>query len=85
MCEKLDIFSAPLAPRILEKCLASDRIVIDTVVSTYCSHTRLHRQSVILEWDLGLRASSATVALAFIDSSEVGICWRNNLSSLYVS
>jgi transposase len=30
--------SAPLPPRIIEKCLASDQIVIDTVVSKYCNH-----------------------------------------------
>jgi hypothetical protein len=32
-CEELGVVSAPLPPRIIEKCLASDRIVIDTVVS----------------------------------------------------
>jgi len=31
-CEDLGVISAPLPPRIIEKCLASDRIVIDTVV-----------------------------------------------------
>ena len=48
-CEELGVVSAPLPPRIIEKCLASDRIVIDTVVSKYCNHTPLHRQSVILK------------------------------------
>jgi transposase len=38
-CEDLGVVSAPLPPRIIEKCLASDRIVIDTVVSKYCDHT----------------------------------------------
>ena len=37
-CEELGVVSAPLPPRIIEKCLASDRIVIDTVVSKYCNH-----------------------------------------------
>jgi hypothetical protein len=41
--------------------LASDRIVIDTVVSKYCNHTPLHRQSVILERDSGLEISRATL------------------------
>ena len=45
----------------IEKCLASDRIIIDTVVSKYCNHTPLHRQSVILERDLGLEISRATL------------------------
>jgi hypothetical protein len=34
---------------IIEKCLASDRIIIDTVISKYCNHTPLHRQSMILK------------------------------------
>ena len=56
-CEDLGVVSATLPPRIIEKCLASDRIVIDTVVSKYCNHTPLHRQSMILERDLGLDVS----------------------------
>jgi hypothetical protein len=28
----------PLAPRIVEKGLASDRVVIETVVAKYCDH-----------------------------------------------
>ena len=55
------MFSAPLLPRIIEKCLASDRIVIDTVISKYCNHIPLHRQSVILERDIGLEISRATL------------------------
>jgi transposase len=47
--EDLGVVSAPLPPRIIEKCLASDRIVIETVVGKYCNHTPLHRQSMILE------------------------------------
>jgi len=35
--------------------------VIDTVVSKYCNHTPLHRQSMILERDLGLEISRATL------------------------
>jgi hypothetical protein len=55
------VVSAPLPPRIIEKCLASDRIVIDTVISKYCNHTPLHRQSAILERDIGLKISRATL------------------------
>jgi transposase len=43
-CEEFGVVSAPLPPRIVEKCLASDRIVIDTFVSKYCNHLPLHRQ-----------------------------------------
>ncbi len=35
--------------------------MIDTVVSKYCNHTPLHRQSMILERDLGLEISRATL------------------------
>ena len=38
-CEELGVVAAPLPPRIIEKCLASDRIVIETVVSKYCNHS----------------------------------------------
>jgi len=55
------VVSASLPRRIIEKCLASDRIVIDTVVSKYCNHTPLHRQSVILERDIDLEISRATL------------------------
>jgi transposase len=60
-CEELGVVSAPLPRRIIERCLASDRIVIDTVVSKYCNHTPLYRQSVILERDIGLEISRATL------------------------
>jgi transposase len=60
-CEELGVVSAPLPPRIIEKALVSDHIVIDTVVSKYCNHTPLHRQSMILERDLGLEISRATL------------------------
>ena len=60
-CEDVGVVSAHLPPRIIEKCLGSDRIVIDTIVSKYCNHTPLHRQSMILERDLGLEISRATL------------------------
>ena len=37
------------------------RSMIDTVVSKYCNHTPLHWQSVILERDIGLEISRATL------------------------
>jgi transposase len=60
-CEDLGVVSAPLPPRVVEKCLASDRIVIDTIISKYCNHSPLHRQSVILKRDIGLEISRATL------------------------
>jgi transposase len=38
-----------MPPRIIEKSLASDRIVNDTVISKHCNHTPLHRQGMILD------------------------------------
>ena len=60
-CEECGVVSAPLPPRIIEKCLASNRIVIDTIISKYCNHTPLYRQSAILERDSGLEVSRATL------------------------
>ena len=60
-CEERGVVSAPLPPRIIEKCLASDQIVIDTIISKYCDHTPLYRQSAILERDTGLELSRATL------------------------
>jgi transposase len=52
---------APLAPRIVEKGLASDRVVIETVVGKYCDHLPLYRQAVILEREAGLEIGRATL------------------------
>jgi transposase len=60
-CEERGVVSAPLPPRIIEKCLASDRIVIDTVISKYCDHQPLYRQSAMLERDTGRELSRATL------------------------
>ena len=38
--------------------MASDRIVIDTIVSKYCNHLPLYRQSAILERDTGLELAA---------------------------
>jgi transposase len=60
-CEEQGVRCAPLSPRIIEKGLASDRVVIDTVVSKYCDHLPLYRQSVMLERETGLEISRATL------------------------
>jgi transposase len=45
-CAQGTVTMAPLEPRIIEKGLASDAVVIDTVVSKYCDHSvpRTHHQ-----------------------------------------
>ncbi len=48
-------------PRIVEKGLASDRVVIDTVVAKYCDHLPLYRQEMILEREAGVEISRATL------------------------
>jgi len=60
-CEELGVVAAPLPPRIIEKSIASDRVIIDTVVSKYCDHSPLYRQSVILLRDAGIEISRATL------------------------
>jgi transposase len=69
-CEEQGVISASLPPRIIEKCLASDQIVIDTIISKYRDHIPLYRQSAILERDTGLELSRRR--------SMVGCCgWAN--------
>jgi transposase len=60
-CDEQGVVSAPLPARIIEKCLVSDQIVIDTVVSKYCDHQPLYRQSRMLERDSGVELSRATL------------------------
>ena len=49
------------APRIVEKGLASDRVVVETVIAKYCDHLPLYRQAVILEREAGLEIGRATL------------------------
>jgi transposase len=60
-CEEQGVVEAPLPSRIIEKSLAADSVVIDTIVHKYCDHTPLHRQSSILQREAGLRISRATL------------------------
>jgi transposase len=53
--------SASLPARIIDKALAGDRVVIDTVVSKYADHVPLYRQSAILERETGIELSRATL------------------------
>jgi transposase len=50
-----------LEPRIVEKGLASDAVVINTVVAKYCDHLPLYRQQAILEREAGVEISRATL------------------------
>lgn len=55
------VTAAPLAERIVEKGLASDAVVINTVVGKYCDHLPLYRQAVMLEREAGVEIGRATL------------------------
>jgi len=55
------VTAAPLAERIVEKGLASDAVVINTVVAKYCDHRPLYRQAAMLEREAGLEIGRATL------------------------
>lgn len=60
-CEKRSVTAAPLPVRIVEKGLASDRVVVDTVIQKYCDHLPLYRQESILRRETGLEISRTTL------------------------
>jgi transposase len=60
-CERGTVTMAPLSPRIVEKGLASDGVVIATMVAKYCDHTPLYRQSAMLEREAGVEIGRATL------------------------
>jgi transposase len=60
-CEERGVLAAPLPPRIIEKGLVSDGIVINTVVGKYADHCPLYRQSAMLERDSGVELSRQTL------------------------
>jgi transposase len=60
-CQQGTVTMAPLLPRIIEKGLASDNLVIATVVGKYCDHLPLYRQAAMLEREAGLEIGRATL------------------------
>lgn len=60
-CGEAGVKTAPVAARIVEKSLVSDRVIIDTVIAKYCDHTPLYRQSAMLERDAGVEIHRATM------------------------
>lgn len=60
-CQQGTVTMAELAPRIVEKGLASDAVVIQTVVAKYCDHLPLYRQAAILEREAGVEIGRATL------------------------
>ena len=60
-CQAGTVTMPPIAPRIVEKGLASDRVVVETVVAKYSDHLPLYRQAAILERDAGVEIGRATL------------------------
>jgi len=60
-CANGGVTAALLPERIVEKGLASDRVVIQTVVAKYCDHLPLYRQAAMLEREAGLDIGRATL------------------------
>ncbi len=88
-CEEHGVMAAPLPPRIIEKSLVSDRIIIDTVINKYASHLPLYRQSVILKRDTGLELSRATLdgwvmRVGELLAPVVGVMRRELLAGTYI-
>ena len=55
------VTAAPLADRIVEKGLASDAVVINTVIAKYSDHLPLYRQAVMIEREAGVEIGRATL------------------------
>jgi transposase len=60
-CKEGGVATAPLPARIIDKSLVSDQVVINTIISKYCDHVPLYRQSAILERETGIEISRATL------------------------
>lgn len=60
-CPRAGVTTAPAPERIVEKSLLSDATLIDVVVSKYCDHLPLYRQSTRFQRDAGIYLSRATL------------------------
>src|SRR3984885_1797304 len=79
----------PLGSRIVEKGLASDRVIVETVVGKYCDHLPLYRQEAIIEREAGVEISRATLDGWVIRVGEllepvVGAMRRDLLTASYI-
>lgn len=60
-CPQQGVTTASWPPRILEKSLVSDRVILDTLIAKYADHLPLYRQSARLARDAGIEISRATL------------------------
>jgi transposase len=61
-CEELGVSTAPApGPKIVEKSKASNRVIVDVIISKYCNHLPLYRQCVIFAREAGIELSRMTL------------------------
>ena len=60
-CDQRSVVAAPLPERIIAKGMASDRVVVDTIVNKYCDHLPLYRQEAIFLREAGVEISRTTL------------------------
>jgi transposase len=60
-CEELGVVTAAAPLKIVEKCKASNRMIIEVMISKYCNHQPIFRQCASFERDAGLELSRTTV------------------------
>ncbi len=60
-CKEGGVATAATPARIIDKSLASDRVIIDTVIAKYSEHLPLYRQSAMVERETGVQISRATM------------------------
>ena len=60
-CKQSSVVMAAVQPRIVEKGMASDRVVVDTVTAKYCQHLPLYRQEAMWRSEAGVEMGRATL------------------------
>jgi transposase len=60
-CPEGGVVCAPAPVQVIDKSLATDRLVIETIVSKYLDHLPLYRQSAMLLRDTGIELSRNTL------------------------
>ncbi len=69
-CEEGGVMAAPLPAKIVEKGKLSNAVIVDVILKKYREHSPLYRQRAILDRDLGLDLSIATLCNGVITSGE---------------
>ncbi|MFM8551417.1 MAG: IS66 family transposase [Nitrospiraceae bacterium] len=72
-CAESKVSSPALPPRIIEKGLVSDAVVIATLTGKYCDHLPLYRQESILRREAGFEVSRATMTGWMMEIGEMAL------------